>query len=149
MTNQDGRRQWRRTKEKRLKPRQNADGERTVKKQVLQRLTRSRTKARQRNIITKRGQAFGSIENPMGHLPGKVNNGTIKIKKEKLTPSGGPIKRTKKRKKLPHTVGRNNQLRKKKPISRSTGQRNNRARKNTGADAKTRSPKGSPKRNPG
>ena len=116
---------------------------------MLQRLTGSRTKARQRNIVTKRGQAFSSIENPMGHLPGKVNNRTAEIKKEKLTPSGTPIKRTKKRKKHLHAVGRNNQLRKKKPIGRFTRHRFNRARENTRGNAKTGSPKGSLTRNPG
>ena len=82
MANQERRRQRRCTKEKRLKPRQNADGERTVKKQMLQRLTGSRTKARQRNIVTKRGQAFGSIENPWATFQERSITGRSRSKRK-------------------------------------------------------------------
>lgn len=79
-------------------------------------MTGSTTKARRRNIITKR-KLLGCVENPVGQLPRKLDNGMIKVKKEKLTPSGRPVKRAKKREKLLHTVRRSDQLRKDKQIS--------------------------------
>ena len=60
-----------------------------------------------RQIITKRGQMLGSVEDPMGNLPRQVNDSAIDIKEEQLTPSRWLIKRTKDRKELLFTVWRN------------------------------------------
>lgn len=60
-----------------------------------------------RQIITKRGQMLGSVEDPMGNLPRQVNDSAIDIKEEQLTPSRRLIKRTKDRKELLFTVRRN------------------------------------------
>ena len=60
------------------------------------RFTGNRTKARQRNITTEIGPTLSSVENPVGHFPGKIDNGTIKVKNERLTPSGRPVKQNQK-----------------------------------------------------
>lgn len=60
------------------------------------RFTGNRTKARQRNITTEIGQTLSRVDNPVGYFPGKIDNGTIKVKNERLTPSGRPVKQNQK-----------------------------------------------------
>ena len=80
MTNQHGRRQRQGAKKERLKPREDTNSKRTVKKQMPKRFRGSGTKARQWNIITERRQPLSRVENPVGHLPRKIDDGTIKAK---------------------------------------------------------------------
>jgi len=79
--------------------REETDSKRTCKKQMRKRFTGGGTKKGQRNITTNRGQACGCVKNRVGHLPGKIDNRTIKVKKEKLMQRGRPVDATKKRKK--------------------------------------------------
>ena len=72
-------------------------------------------------IITKRGQTLGSVEDPMGNLPRQVNDSAIDIKEEQLTPSRRPIKCTKDRKELLFTVRRNSVVSQKHKVHRLGG----------------------------
>jgi len=85
---------------------------------------------------------FSSVESTVGHVRIKIDNGTITVEKEKLTPSGRAVKTTKKRKKLLHTMGRSDQPRREEQISLFTRQRINRTKMNARTNTKARGLKG-------
>ena len=78
----------------------------------------------------------------MGHVRIKIDNGTITVEKEKLTPSGRTVKTTKKRKKLLHTMGKSDQPRREEQISLLTRQRINTTKMKARTNTKARGLKG-------
>ena len=101
MDKQNGKHRVKR-KHQRLKPWQDTLSQRAGKKQVGQRLNRSTTKTRKGDWQTKRRKMLSSVEDTVGNLPIKVNDLTIKIKKEQRPPCSWPVKRTKHRVKRKH-----------------------------------------------
>ena len=142
MTNQHGRRQRQRAKKERLKPREDTERKRTVKKQMPKRFTGRATKARQWNIITERTQPLSRVENPAGHLPRKIDDGTFKAKWRTSKENQKEEKKTSpcSAEKRPTPKGGTN-----KPICKARNQQNKTKYEN---QSKTRGLTGSPSRNP-
>ena len=92
------------SKQQRLKPRQNTLSQRTGKEKMLQGFHRSPTKARERNRQPERPETLRCIKDPTSNLSTQVDHLSIQIEKQKGTPSGPPIKSTKDPSKLLHTM---------------------------------------------
>ena len=105
----------------------NTGFQRTVKKQVIQRLSRVTTKTGSRNVITKRRKQLSGVQNTVGNLPGKINNRTINVEKEELAPSRRQVQLAKGDEKLLNTVGNNGTVNQQQRIRRFSGQRRHRS----------------------
>ena len=117
MPTQNNRTHRGKSKQQRLKPRQNTLSQRTQKEKMLQGFHRSPTKARKRNWQPERPETLRRIKNPMSNLPSQIDHLTIQIKKEKGAPSGRPIKSIIDPSKLLHTMWRDHTFRQKEQVA--------------------------------
>lgn len=108
----NGGRQRRRKEEKRLKPRKDTLGQRTIEEKKRKRFTGGRTEASKGNSVPEGYQAFRGVEDTMSRLPPKIDYRTVEGKHEELAPSRGLVQRTE----LSNTVGDIRQFRKKEQV---------------------------------
>lgn len=139
MTEYNGGRQWRRTEEKRLKPRKDTLGQGTIKEKMRKRFTGGRTEASKGNSVPKGYQAFCGVEDAMSRLTPKIDYRTVEAKQEELASSRGPVQRTE----FSNTVGDVRQFRKKEQVGGLGSDRMKQAIGNTPANTKKGAPRGS------
>ena len=131
MTRQKRTKRQRKTKEQGMKPGENTGCQRTVKKQMFQRLSRVTTKTDSRDAITKGRKPLSGVQDTMSDLPGEVNNRTINVKKEDLAPGSRPVQLAKGDRELPNTVRDNRTINQQQRIRRPGGQGRHRSNCNT------------------
>ena len=117
MPTQNNRKHRGKSKQQRLKPRQNTLSQWTRKEKMLQGFRRSPTKVRERNWQPERPKTLRCIEDTVSNLPTQVGHLTAQIKKEKGTPSGRPIKSTIDPSKLLHTMRRDHTFGQKEQVT--------------------------------
>ena len=89
---------------------------------MFQRLSRVTTKTESQDTITKGRKPVSGVQNTMSDLPGEVNNRTINIKKEELTPSSRPVQLAKGDRELLNTVRDNRTISQQQRIRRFSSQ---------------------------